>query len=167
MNKVILLFILIVTLISCGSKKSVSNYAPIKKSSSYKYDPLPVASKVANYALDFQGTRYKYGGTTKKGMDCSGLVYTSFLSENIALPRVSREMAKEGRMLHVNEINVGDLLFFQTNKSRDVINHVGLVVEIVPGQVSFIHSTTSRGVVVSSLNENYWNEAFIMAKRVF
>ena len=99
-------------------------------------------------------------------MDCSGLVYVSFLSENIQLPRVSRYMANEGKMLHVNQINVGDLLFFQTNKNKDVINHVGLVVEIVPGSVNFIHSTTSRGVIVSSLNERYWNNAFVVAKRV-
>ena len=75
-------------------------------------------------------------------------------------------MANEGKMLHVNQINVGDLLFFQTNKNKDVINHVGLVVEIVPGSVNFIHSTTSRGVIVSSLNERYWNDAFVVAKRV-
>lgn len=171
MHKYIVLCLLTISLVSCGSKKRIAAHSPagvpVKKSSSYRYDPIPVASRIADYALDFQGTRYKYGGTTKRGMDCSGLIYTSFLSENIQLPRVSREMAKEGRMLHVNEINVGDLLFFQTNKNRSVINHVGLVVELVPGSVNFIHSTTSRGVIVSSLNERYWNNAFVMAKRVF
>ncbi|MBW2960441.1 C40 family peptidase [Mesonia aestuariivivens] len=171
MNKLLLAFILSFTLISCGSKKRIASHSPasgpVKKSSSYRYDPVPTATRVADYALDFQGTRYKYGGTTKKGMDCSGLIYTSFLSENIRLPRVSRDMAKEGRSLHANEINVGDLLFFQTNKNKNVINHVGLVVELVPGSVNFVHSTTSRGVIVSSLNEHYWNDAFIIAKRVF
>lgn len=100
-------------------------------------------------------------------MDCSGLIYTSFQKEGIQLPRVSRDMAKQGYKIHTNQVNVGDLLFFQTNKSRKVINHVGLVVEIVPGNVSFIHSTTSRGVIVSSLNEKYWNSAYVMARRVF
>jgi len=165
MNKLILLAFLTLSLISCGSKKTVSSTASVKKSSSYK-SAAPKVSRIIDYALDFQGTKYKYGGTTRKGMDCSGLIYTSFLSENVALPRVSRDMAKHGVMLRANQINVGDLLFFQTNKNRDVINHVGLVVEIGANHVSFIHSTTSRGVIVSKLSERYWNDAFIMAKRV-
>ena len=166
MIKKILLLLIIASLASCGSSRKVAN-SKIKKSSSYKYDPVPEATRITNYALDFQGTRYKYGGTTKKGMDCSGLIYTSFQKEGIQLPRVSRDMAKRGYKIHTNQVNVGDLLFFQTNKSRKVINHVGLVVEIVPGNVSFIHSTTSRGVIVSSLNEKYWNSAYVMARRVF
>ena len=170
MNKLLLALVLTFTLVSCGSKKRIASSSRsntlVIESSSYREKPAPVASRIADYALDFQGTRYKYGGTTRKGMDCSGLVYVSFLSENIQLPRVSRYMANEGKMLHVNQINVGDLLFFQTNKNKDVINHVGLVVEIVPGSVNFIHSTTSRGVIVSSLNERYWNDAFVVAKRV-
>lgn len=166
MNKLLLILIITFTLISCGSKKKISSSSKVKSSSSYVGKPKPIATKIADYALGFQGTRYKYGGTTKKGMDCSGLIYTSFLSENIQLPRVSRNMAKEGKMLRVNQINVGDLLFFQTNKNKNVINHVGLVVEIAPSTIKFIHSTTSRGVIVSSLNERYWNDAFVMAKRV-
>ncbi|SHJ21421.1 Cell wall-associated hydrolase, NlpC family [Mesonia phycicola] len=165
MNKVIVFAFLALSLISCGSKKSASSTSSVKNSSSYK-SAAPKISRIIDYALDFQGTKYKYGGTTRKGMDCSGLIYTAFLSENVALPRVSRDMARQGVMLRANQINVGDLLFFQTNKNRDVINHVGLVVEIGPSQISFIHSTTSRGVIVSKLSERYWNDAFIMAKRI-
>lgn len=166
MIKKLLFLVLIVSIASCGSSRKAANNK-IKNSSSYKYDPVPEASRIANYALDFQGTRYKYGGTTKRGMDCSGLIYTSFQQEDIQLPRVSREMAKEGYKIHTNQVNVGDLLFFKTNKRNRDINHVGLVVEIIPGNVSFIHSTTSRGVIVSSLNEKYWNSAYVMARRLF
>ncbi|MDR6299484.1 C40 family peptidase [Mesonia maritima] len=165
MKKILFLLILAISLVSCGASKR--NSSGVKKSSSYRYDPVPAASKVADYALTFEGTKYKYGGTTRKGMDCSGLIYVSFQEENIQLPRTSRAMSKEGRRLRVNEINVGDLLFFQTNKSRRVINHVGLVVQLVPGEVNFIHSTTSSGVIVSSLNNPYWNKAFVMARRIF
>ncbi|WP_121666949.1 C40 family peptidase [Mesonia aquimarina] len=165
MKKLLLLVLLTGFLASCGAPKN--NTSGIEESSSYRYDPVPAASNIADYALSFEGTKYKYGGTTKRGMDCSGLIYVSFQKENIQLPRTSGAMSKEGRRLRVNEINVGDLLFFQTNKTRRVINHVGLVVQLAPGEVSFIHSTTSSGVIVSSLNNPYWNKAFVMARRVF
>ncbi|MGO1585132.1 C40 family peptidase [Mesonia sp.] len=166
MIKKLLFLVLIVSMASCGSSRKAAS-GQVKNSNSYKYDPVPEASRVADYALGFQGTRYKYGGTNKRGMDCSGLIYTSFMQEDIELPRVSREMAKEGYKIHTNQVNVGDLLFFKTNKRKRSINHVGLVVEIIPGKVSFIHSTTSRGVIVSSLNEKYWNSAYVMARRLF
>lgn len=121
---------------------------------------------ITSHALDFKGTKYKYGGTTRDGMDCSGLVYTSFLKEDIALPRSSRDMSLQGERLSLIDVNIGDLLFFETDKNKKVINHVGLVVEIQPGHILFIHSSTSRGVIISSLADNYWFEHFVMARRV-
>lgn len=169
MKKLLFFLFLLLLMTSCGASKAKmkknDNY--VNHSSSYKNEPVSEATKVADNALKFQGTKYKWGGTSSKGMDCSGLVYKAFEEENISFPRVSRAMALEGRRLQVDEINVGDLLFFKTSKSRKHINHVGLVVKIVPGQVSFIHSTTHRGVIVSSLNEKYWNQHFVLAKRIF
>ncbi len=139
--------------------------------------PNPIRSKPASkpsykkiksiisYAKTFSGTRYKYGGTTKKGMDCSGLVYTSFKKENIILPRTSRTMATQGKAISLKKVSVGDLLFFKTNKKKNVISHVGLVVE-TKGVIKFIHASTSRGVIISSLTEKYWNKAFAGARRV-
>lgn len=124
------------------------------------------ASRITNYALDFKGTPYKFGGTTKRGMDCSGLVYTSFKTEDIELPRTSRAMSLQGTRLKLDEVNEGDLLFFETNKNRKVINHVGLVVGLNDEDILFIHSTSSRGVIVSNFSEAYWQNAFVMARRV-
>lgn len=121
---------------------------------------------ITSFARDHEGTPYKFGGTTRSGMDCSGLVYTSFLQENIPLPRSSRDMALKGDRLSLEEVNIGDLLFFETNKNKKVINHVGLVVEIQPGHIFFIHSSTSRGVIISSLADNYWWDHFVMARRL-
>ncbi len=121
---------------------------------------------ITSFARDHEGTPYKFGGTTRSGMDCSGLVYTSFLQENIPLPRSSRDMSLKGDRLSLEEVNIGDLLFFETDKNKKVINHVGLVVEIQPGHIFFIHSSTSRGVIISSLADNYWWDHFVMARRL-
>ncbi len=135
-------------------------------------DSLPgntgsTADAVVNTALAFTGVRYKYGGTTRRGMDCSGLLYVAFTENDFPFPRVSHEMAEEGRKVKVQQVQKGDLLFFRTTRRGGKINHVGLVVAVEGDDVRFIHSTTSRGVIVSSLREGFWNYAFVKATRVF
>ncbi len=165
-----ILILLSAIISSCGS--SAKNKAVISektKSASKSKKSNSANSKkiksIVSYAKSFGGTRYKYGGTTKKGMDCSGLVYTSFKKENIVLPRTSRTMATQGKPISLKKVAVGDLLFFKTNKRKNVISHVGLVVE-TKGDIKFIHASTSRGVIVSSLDEKYWNKAFASARRI-
>lgn len=127
---------------------------------------LGTVQKITDKALEYRGTPYEYGGTDNNGIDCSGLIYNSFQEENVSLPRISRNMAKRGYRLKKNEIETGDLLFFQTGKSSNRINHVGLVVERDSNAISFIHATTSRGVIVSTLKTPYWSRHFVKAKRV-
>lgn len=127
--------------------------------------PKEIKKGIIDYAKTFQGTRYKFGGTTDAGMDCSGLVYTAFQKENITLPRISRDMATKGILISFKNIEEGDLVFFKTS-SRNTINHVGLVVEAKRGEVKFIHSTTRAGVIISSLDEDYWKKAFVEVRRV-
>ena len=155
MKRIFLLVFLIVLLASCGSSRSTLEEKSTSKSES-----------IVNYAKSFNGTRYKFGGTTSKGMDCSGLVYVSFRKEDIHLPRISRDMAKRGTRIPLNRTQKGDLVFFKTDKNRNVINHVGLVVEIDKGEIFFIHSTTRRGVIISSLKEQYWNDAFVEVRSI-
>ena len=75
-------------------------------------------------------------------------------------------MAMEGQKIDVDDVQKGDLLYFKTSKSGKRINHVGLVVEVDGDDIRFIHATTSRGVLVSSLREGYWNSAFVKAMRI-
>ncbi|WP_455170566.1 C40 family peptidase [Aegicerativicinus sediminis] len=126
----------------------------------------PIAEKVVENAKEFEGVRYKYGGTTKKGMDCSGLVMTAFLEEEIALPRSTSDMSSYGDWIDVKEVQIGDLLFFATGKNSRKVNHVGIVTDSRPGYVQFIHSTTSRGVITSTLDEKYWYFSYVQARRV-
>lgn len=145
----------ILLLTSCGSSKTT-----YKKPASNKTD------RIIQQAQAFSGTRYKFGGTTSRGMDCSGLIYVAFQKEQIVLPRVSWDMATRGKPVKESKVKKGDLVFFRTNKSSRRINHVGLVTAVKGGQIYFIHATTSKGVLTSSLDERYWRNAFIQARRV-
>ena len=115
-------------------------------------------------AYRYLGTPYKYGGTTKSGLDCSGLVINAFDAAGIKMPRISRDQAKQGKEIRLGEVKEGDLVFFKTSGSS--ISHVGIVEKVKNGEVFFIHSSTSKGVIVSSLEETYWNKRFVKATRV-
>lgn len=155
------------SLLCCASCKSSKRTTVVtKKEVSSKTPNADLAEAVIDNAKDYNGVRYKFGGTTRKGMDCSGLIYVSFKKENISLPRISRDMAKKGQSVRLSKVKEGDLLFFMTSKSRNTINHVGLVTSSKNGTIKFIHATTSKGVITSSLKENYWNSAFVEARRI-
>ena len=124
------------------------------------------AFNIIDYAKQFNGVKYKFGGTTKDGMDCSGLIFESFRAFDIILPRISRDMAKQGEKVTLKNTQEGDLLFFKTMNRRNSISHVGLVVTSENGDIEFIHSTSSAGVIVSKLSENYWNKAFVEVRRI-
>jgi cell wall-associated NlpC family hydrolase len=195
MRKIFIPFLFTLFLISCGSTKntgkvpeaiigkSETHSKPVRKVNPNKGDsqvaegaeesnagsseesPKEIKKDIISFAKSFEGTRYKFGGTTDAGMDCSGLVFTAFQKENITLPRISRDMAKKGILISLKDIQEGDLVFFKTS-SRNVINHVGLVVESKRGEIKFIHSTTRAGVIISSLDEDYWKKAFVEVRRV-
>ncbi len=124
------------------------------------------ADRIIHTAMAYSGVRYKFGGTTRKGMDCSGLLYVAFGEHDIPLPRISYQIAEEGKRIRITQVARGDLLFFKTSKKGKDINHVGLVVSVERDEVKFIHSTSSRGVIISSLHEGFWNYAFVKATRI-
>lgn len=124
-----------------------------------------VALQMVHNAMTFLGTRYLGGGTTAAGMDCSGMVTAVFKMFDLPIPRSSRDMAKVGKKIDKSEVKKGDLVFFKTNGGR-VINHVGLVVEVLADEIKFIHSSTQRGVIVSSTKEAYYQKSFVQANRL-
>ncbi|CAM1333974.1 C40 family peptidase [Tenacibaculum aestuariivivum] len=162
-----LFFILSISFLitSCGSSKNIASYK--KKASNNSNSKKPtIADKIVWTAVSYKGVPYKYAGTTKRGMDCSGLIHTSFKQRSVQLPRTAREMYGKGYDIPLKSVKRGDLLFFKTSRKKGKVNHVGLVTSQANGDIRFIHSTSSRGVLISSLHTNYWKKAFIKAKRV-
>lgn len=186
MTRKVCLVLLFLLLIACGTKKrTVSSSSPTvtvegseelpvteetpedseEEETGYSLSPAKV-DEIVNTALGFSGVRYRYGGTNENGLDCSGLLYVSFKAHDVSLPRVSHEMAEEGHRIRIKDVEKGDLLFFTTTRRGRKINHVGLVIEVTGDDIRFIHSTSSRGVIVSSLREGFWNYSFVKATRV-
>jgi len=99
-------------------------------------------------AESYLGTPYRYGGTTRSGIDCSAFVLSVFGAvAGLNLPRVAASQAQEGERIEKEELQKGDLVFFSHGRGR--ISHVGIVEEVnANGEVRFIHAATSRGVMV-------------------
>lgn len=116
-------------------------------------------------ASDNIGSRYRTGGITKEGFDCSGLMCSTFGAFDINLPRTSIEMSGFGTVVSAQEAQKGDLIFFKTSRRRQ-INHVGMVVEVLDGEIKFIHSATHGGVMISSTKESYYEKKFAQINRV-
>ena len=115
---------------------------------------------IVKRAADYLGTPYRNGGTTEKGLDCSGLTFTVYRSFGINLPRVSRDQARVGDPIPRSELTVGDLVFFGSGSN---VSHVG----IYAGDGEFIHaSTRTRSVRFDRLDNKYFRKRYVTARRV-
>ena len=122
-------------------------------------------NQIIQSASDKIGTRYRSGGTSTAGFDCSGLMYSTFGAFDIKLPRSSIEQSSIGEKIDDENAQKGDLIFFKTN-GRSHINHVGMVIEVAEDEIKFIHSSTHSGVIISSTKEPYYQRNFAQVNRV-
>lgn len=123
--------------------------------------------KVISTARSYRGTPYRFGGTTRIGIDCSGLLCQSFSAIDVALPRNSYDQSNFGPTVRERDLQPGDLVFFGASKGSNTITHVGMVTEVnkLEEDVQFIHSSTRLGVIEDNLYGNYWRHLFIKAIR--
>lgn len=112
-------------------------------------------ARIIQTAMSYQGTPYRYGGMSSKGMDCSGLICVAYQSINRSLPHSSRILLRSGRKVSRTHLQPGHLVFFSA-KNGTTIDHVGMVQEVMQGKVSFIHATVSGGVRIDRLEDPYW-----------
>ena len=120
---------------------------------------------ILSEANTYLGTPYRFGGSTRSGIDCSAFVLNVYEeTTGLELPRVAAEQAELGERVDRQQLQKGDLVFFAHSRR---ISHVGIVQEVTPeGEIKFIHADTSRGVMISSLNDSYWGPKFRFAKRI-
>ena len=149
MTKIQFLFVslLILLLTSCGSSKKAAAVSKVEFELEKQYQL-------------YKGVPYKYGGTDRRGFDCSGFVgkvYKDGLKTQ--LPRMTKDMATMGKKVSKHSLKPGDLIFFRPSRKY---RHVGIYV----GDNLFMHSSTSKGIIKSKLDNVYWKKKFRYAKRI-
>ena len=124
--------------------------------------------QIINYAKKFLGTPYRYAGATPSGFDCSGFINYVMGNFGFELTRSSYGMAEYGKTVKLTDIRPGDLMFFKGSSINSTrVGHVALVIEVTPDAIKFIHSSTSRGVVIDNFKTSkYYIPRYITTKRL-
>lgn len=161
----LILVISVSLLASCG-------YLQEKKTSNYLQVPVPAYDETSAVDLrdikdklyaqynKWRGVRYRLGGLSRHGIDCSGFVHVTFKSKlGIYLPRTTYLQSKLGTEIRKNELKAGDLVFFRTGLTS---KHVGIYLE----KNRFLHASRSKGVIISRLNNTYWKSNYWKSIRI-
>jgi len=122
-----------------------------------------LGEEIVDFAKQYLGARYVFGGTTPSGFDCSGFMLYVLSNFDISVNRVSRDQARNGVQVSRSELQHGDLVFFAASPGGSRITHVGMYI----GSGSFIHSSTwNTGVIISDINSSHNSRRFVTARRV-
>ncbi len=138
----------------------ISCVPPVSQKRSYQAE-YPKLQYLKRYAESFVGTPYKFGGSNRDGMDCSGLVvrvYADVLDKKV--PHSTNKLYRIGRYIPPSQLYTGDLVFFGDGGYR--VTHVGIFL----GDSLFIHASSTQGVVVSELDSRYYQKRFLGARRI-
>ncbi|MCW9015307.1 MAG: NlpC/P60 family protein [Gammaproteobacteria bacterium] len=160
----------LITVLCCGMLLMACSSAPYRS-------PQNSSVKIASQRVDFNNStkvkrilnqqynawrhvNHRMGGLSKKGIDCSGLVYRTYRAKfGIDLPRSTEYQSQTGQHIKQSQLRPGDLVFFKTGfKTR----HVGMYIE----KGSFLHVSSSKGVMISSLHNPYWSRVYWKARRL-
>lgn len=143
--------------IGCGSSRSVSVDGASEQP---ERTTAEIKSELRSAADEWEGVSQKWGGTTKQGVDCSGLVQSVYASRfNLSLPRTTEQQVRTGTRVSRSALRPGDLVFFRHSRKK---YHVGIYLS----DGEFLHTSTSQGVTVSPLDQSYWNERWWQGRRL-
>ena len=117
-------------------------------------------------ARSYIGTPYKWGGNTKSGIDCSGLIHNSYKTIGVQLPRTAKAQSKIGNKRGWNGIRQGDIVFFKFKQKGQKWWHTGMITYVGKDKINFIHASSSRGVVESNLMSDYYRKNVKNFRRV-
>lgn len=163
MKKLLYIAVIVLSFTSCQNKKAVVVNNPNNNTSIVvKYaEKLQVPqSTITNLKLyqfvdDWYGTKYKYGGLTKAGVDCSGFCNVLYSKVyNKTLPRSTKDIVKVINKVPQSKLKEGDLVFFNISGKKN--SHVGVYLK----NNYFVHASTSKGVIISSLTNPYYVKAY-------
>lgn len=154
-----LFLILALTLASCGTTRKATS----SRSSSTSHRST-TSKSIVNDARSLIKKPYRYGGSSTKGFDCSGLVSYVFDKHHIDLPRRAADQARYGQSVKLRDVRVGDLIFF---KSGGRIQHVGIVTDTRGKYPSMVHASSSKGVIEEDIdNSTYWQKRYAFVRRM-
>ncbi|ORM62126.1 endopeptidase [Pantoea rodasii] len=151
----LMVFILALLLAGCSSHRSPPPNGHLS-------DSITVIAQLNDQLGRWRGTPYRYGGLSRGGVDCSGFVYLTFRDKfDLQLPRSTVDQTGIGTRIDKRDLLPGDLVFFKTGSGEN-----GLHVGIYDTDNTFIHASTSQGVIRSSLDNVYWRKVFWQARRI-
>ncbi len=130
----------------------------VSQGQSKKRKRIAKTNVVISSIKSYVGTPYKYGGISRKGIDCSGLLHVAFKSGGVALPRTAKEQSKFGKNISWRGIKPGDLVFFKFKQKGEKWWHSGVITVTEKDKIRFIHASSSRGVVESNLLSDYYKK---------
>lgn len=160
------LFVIIILLAGCSAKKQAipSTIEPqrITAGKGIQSSDKQIEQLISE-ARKWLGTPYVYGGSSRSGTDCSGMIMELFRTVyNIKLPRSAAMQQSYSSEIERNNLTAGDLIFFCTGKSKNRVSHVGLYI----GKGKMIHASSSRGVMESGIEERYWQRTYYSSGRI-
>ena len=147
--------------------QSVSTDVPTVTTEESFYDRLPLVKQVINFAKTHLSIRYRSGGTTTRGFDCSGFTRFCYNKFGISLPHSSAAQGHVGEAIDKDAAQPGDLILFKGHSAAgSQIGHVGMITEVIGDQIKFIHSAWNGGVRYDYLHASYYQHRFMGIRRV-
>lgn len=147
-----------ITLTACSSIPD--NNISVNSGNLSHSEEFTITQQLYRQYQDWRGTPYAWGGMSKRGVDCSGFVYLTLRDQFGAyVPRTTAQQVQTGYHIDEEELAAGDLVFFKTSSK---VRHVGIYME----NGKFLHASTSRGVMISRLDNVYWKKHYWHARRI-